>query len=430
MTLIIWQVRARIEDIKCGTCRDRLLEALGAGMTRGGFPLTKLVKLAACHAGEDFEGGHSQCLGADGAAGPSPPPSPLAVFSNGEEISQRMLAEAFGGKRSDRVRIRAPVTPDLLKQVIGVVQTAATAAPTGARAETRPPRSGESALQELTAAKWLLTYPAPTSALLRGESSNGSRGTGTGSLAMPRARSSGVEESRDVWALMESAERAKDNAFKCCGIIEASTGVGVHDPTGSNLGSSGGSGSSAGSSNIDWNPNFAPRLQEAEAGLVDWLTELTMAVHGLTFPFTLAFITETSDSCSDGGRDLAETGALAEDMWTAYEESIKRQLDLTLEARREQLREQSQPMGIALCFAAQHRACAAELLERKRAEMTALHEATIGVLRAPERQPLLRRAEAAREKWSGLLIADGFQKLDDLVERVLRARLQVNFVFC
>ena len=107
-----------------------------------------------------------------------------------------------------------------------------------------------------------------------------------------------------------------------------------------------------------------------------------MALHGLIFQFTLAFVRDEgvaerggdSGGKSGGGRDnLAESIALTEVLWTAYEESIKRQLDLTLEARREHLREKSQPMGFALCFAAQNRACAAELLERKRAEMTALH---------------------------------------------------------
>ena len=121
------------------------------------------------------------------------------------------------------------------------------------------------------------------------------------------------------------------------------------------------------------------------------MTELTMALHGLTFQFTLAFVrdegvAERGDGCggkSGGGRDdLAESIALTEVLWTAYEESIKRQLDLTLEVRREHLHEQFQPMGVALGFAAQNRACGAELLERKRAEMTTLHEATIDVMRA------------------------------------------------
>lgn len=174
--------------------------------------------------------------------------------------------------------------------------------------------------------------------------------------------------------------------------------------------------------NMEWNPQFAPRLQEAEAALLEWLTELTMALHGLTFPFTLAFVNEDP---SKGGQHLEESTALAEELWTAYEESVKRQLELTLEARREQLREQSQPMGIALCFAAQNRACAAELLERKRAEMAALHEGTIGLLRAPELQTLLRRAEKSRKDWSWLLAAEDLHGLDDLAERVLKARLQV-----
>ncbi|CAN0449193.1 unnamed protein product, partial [Ascophyllum nodosum] len=82
-------------------------------------------------------------------------------------------------------------------------------------------------------------------------------------------------------------------------------------------------------------------------------------------------------------------------------------------------------MGFALCFAAQNRACAAELLERKRAEMTALHEATIGVMRAGKVQPLLVRAERARQRWSGLLVDEELHALDDLVERVLKARLQI-----
>ncbi|CAN0409884.1 unnamed protein product, partial [Ascophyllum nodosum] len=79
---------------------------------------------------------------------------------------------------------------------------------------------------------------------------------------------------------------------------------------------------------MEWNPQFAPRLQEAETALVDWLTELTMALHGLTFQFTLAFVRDEgvaervgdSGGKSGGGRDdLAESIALTEVLWTAYE---------------------------------------------------------------------------------------------------------------
>lgn len=416
-TIALPQVRSKVEDIKCGTCRDRLLEALNTGLARGGFPLTKLVKLAACNGGEHIKRDARRLGWAQGAE------ASLSASGKDQPVGQ-----------ADRLRIRAPVTPDLLRQVIGVVQAAATApGGTAAAAGEGDGISAEVSLGDLTADEWLYTFPAPTGALLSGEGPNGMhgiRGTGSGTLDVQHARFPGSECTRDLWTLMERAERAKDNAFKCCGVIEASTGVGLHDPSAGSAGSASGTGNGTGlpsmPSNIDWNPQFAPRLQEAETALVDWLTELTMALHGLSFPFTLAFITDGLSLNSKN--DLAETAALTEDVWAAYEESVKRQLELTLEARREQLREQSQPMGIALCFAAQNRANAAELLERKRAEMTALHEATIGVLRAPDRQPLLRRAEAAREKWSGLLMGDGFHALDDLGERVLRARLQVLFV--
>ena len=83
-------------------------------------------------------------------------------------------------------------------------------------------------------------------------------------------------------------------------------------------------------------------------------------------------------------------------------------------------------MGFALGFAAQNCACAAEFLERKRAEMAALHHATIGVMRAGKVKPLLVRAERARQRWSGLLVDEELHALDDLVERVLKARLQAR----
>lgn len=451
------QVRAKVEDIQCRTCRDRLLEAVGKGMARGGLSLTKLVKLAACCAedggrrrGEERAGPAGQ-EGSDADA-PAPAPAPIDVLSarGGDESENKAGASAgVETATADRLRIRAPVTPDLLRQVIGVVKVAAAAT------KAPPPAVEGGGPGDLSAERWLSTYPAPTAALLDGEMSNGVRGTGTGSLAVSRVRSSGVTDSeQSPWALMQRAERAKDNAFRCCGVIEASTRVGLQDPSASNGGSSGagggsggaggsgggaaggGGGSSAMTSNMEWNPQFAPRLQDAEAALVDWLTELTMTLHGLTFQFTLAFVTEEGDEGGGsgggggGGNDLAETTALAEDLWTAYEESVKRQLELTLEARRDQLREQAQPMTIALCFAAQNRASAAELLERKRVEMTALHEATVGVMRTAKVQPLLSRAEMARQKWSGLLVAEGFQALDDMVERVLKARLQVFVCVC
>jgi hypothetical protein len=312
-------------------------------------------------------------------------------------------------------------------------------------------------LRDLSAKEWFSTYPAPSVGRLEGDACNGLRGTGTGSLAITRAQPSVAVsgDERNPWALMERAERAKDNAFKSCGVIGVVTGVGVQDPTAASNGGvsasalagvgtvsgvspgslTGSGGGSATAASMDWNPQLAQRLQEAETALVDWLTELTMALHGLTFQFTLAFMTdegmaERGGDCGgkggDGRDNLAEIIALTEVLWTAYEESIKRQLDQTLKARRENLRKQSQPMGFALCFAAQNRACAAELLERKRAEMTALHEATIGVMRAGKMQPLLVRAERARQRWSCLLVDEELHALDDLVERVLKARLQAR----
>lgn len=488
------KVRAKIEDIKCGTCRDRLHKALDKGLARGGFPLTKLVKLAACRAGEgdnknNNNDDHSTSSNSGKRVGEPTssrrPPSSSSesgpvVLSNGGRAAAddsnkkngggggATVAAAAGisGSRTnngsgscsldgaasgDRLRIRAPVTPDLLRQVISVLQTAAATAAVAsstttsdANAKTGRPLPAMTAVGgrvgDLSAKQWLSTYPAPASALLEGGTSNGFRGTGTGSLAIPlrgRSQLGASENERNPWVLMERAERAKDNAFKCCGVIEASTGVGLHDPSAASsngggvgaggAGNGGGSSSSTMATNMEWNPQFAPRLQEAEAAIMDWLTELTMALHGLTFQFSLAFVNdEGASGGGSGGSDLAETTALAEDLWTAYEDSVKRQLELTLEARREQLREQSQQMGIALCFAPQNRACAAELLERKRAEMTALHEATIGVMGAPKIQPLLSRAEKARQKWSGLLVAEDLHSLDELVERVLKARLQVR----
>lgn len=416
-------------------------------MTRGGFPITKLVKLAACYSHERIKqhtrGGAKASGGKQGAVADAPDSS-----AGGKNEAHKTQADEQPPGTPDRLRIRAPVTPDLLRQVMSVVQAAA-AAPAGntpaaelgagGPGTSSSAKNGEVALRELTVDEWLRTYPAPTAALMSGQTANGMRGTGSGTLAVHQqhqhqhGRSQGPEDTRDLWTLLERAERARDNAFKCCGVIEASTGVGLHDPS---TGTGGGAGSSSGlasmTSNIEWNPQFAPRLQEAEAALVEWLTEVTMALHGLSFPFSLAFITE-APADGAGGQDVKsdeeEASALAEDLWTSYEESVKRQLELTLEARREQLREQSQPMGIALCFAAQNRACAAELLERKRAEMTALHDATVGVLRAAEKQPLLARSMAAREKWSELLIAEGCRVIDAIVERSLRARLQVCVIY-
>lgn len=363
-----------------------------------------------------------------------------------------------GGGPSDRLRIRAPVTPDLLRQIIGIVQQAVAAAAVasplaaeqtagllaaGSKKETAV--AGARAANkstDLSAEQWLSTYPAPNPALLEANEakSNGLRGTGTGSLSFPRCSfgggsgsgrsdSSSAERS-NPWTLMDRVERARDNAFKCCGVIETSTGTGsgssgLVEASSGNM--NGGSSSSTMVNSMEWNPQFAPRLQEAEAALVEWLTELTMALHGLTFQFTLAFVGEggTDGRNGSGSSDLAESTALAEDLWTAYEESVKRQLELTLEARREQLREQSHAMGIALCFATQNRLLASELLERKRAEMTALHDATVGVMSAAKWRPLLERAERARQKWSGLLLPEDVGALDELAERVLRARLQV-----
>lgn len=483
----------KIEGIKCNTCRDRLLKALGRGLGRGGFPLTKLVKLAA-YGAEDGEqtqspNGSSKRLGLEAsatavAAGRGEPRDGRApvVLSNrrggGEDCSNKRLEAAAGssggGRQSDRLRIRAPVTPDLLRQIIGVVQQAAVAPPpppsdvagcaaaaamssaaAGSKkdAATSADAAAAATATELSAEGWLSTYPTPNPALLEageakangggsgGNSSSGGgglRGTGTGSLSFSRhtlggggggggGRSDSTE--RSPWALMDRVDRARDNAFKCCGVIEASTGGGGSGGgSGGLLESSGGmngGSSSAMATGMDWNPQFAPRLQEAEAALVEWLTELTMALHGLTFQFTLAFMGQEEKEKEGDGGDLAESTALAEDLWTAYEESVKRQLELTLEARREQLREQSQPMGIALCFAAQNRLLASELLERKRAEMTTLHEATVGVMAAAKARLLLERADRARQKWSELLLPEDVYVLDDLAERVLRARLQV-----
>ena len=418
------------------------------------------MKLAACRSRENPKQGEGLTTGTQ----------LVAESANGRAASSSLLNgrsdieshTKWGAGAVDRLRIRAPVTPDLLRQIIGVVQASAGAAavapvassPVGG-ADVKSPGSGTARrrLRDLSAEEWLSTYPAPSAARLEGDACNGLRGTGTGSLAITRAQPSvSVSgDERNPWALMDRTERAKDSAFKCCGVIEVMTGGGVHDPTAASNGGvsangsagvgtvsgsvAGSGGGSAIAANMEWNPQFAPRLQEAETALVDWLTELTMALHGLTFQFTLAFVrdegvAERGGDCggkSGGGRDdLAESIALTEVLWTAYEESIKKQLDLTLEARREHLREQSQPMGFALCFAAQNRACAAELLERKRAEMAALHEATIGVMRAGKVKPLLVHAERARQRWSGLLVDEELRALDDLVERVLKTRLQAR----
>lgn len=513
--LLFQQVRSKISDVKCGTCRHSLLQALGKGLGRGGFPLTKLVKLAACSAGDDDNldeangNGHNNnghiCNGRNGNGHHANGNSGSACSMCMEEASKPLtpgdmefrapvvLTNGGGGgggrfsRIPDRLRIRAPVTPDLLRQVIGVVQSALTppaAAPGAAAAAGRggsppskkrgaPPQASLHSSARLSAKDWLTTYPAPTTASRAGGgassasalASNGLssvRGTGTGSLAIPRVRyasddggGGGLGE-RNLWTLMERVEWAKDNAFKCCGVIEASTGGSVQSGdsvasngsgsagggalvTGSGSAGGGGGSAAAASSNVQWNPQFAPRLHEAEAALVDWLTELTMALHGLTFPFSLTFVSEDASDSNDGvsgggseggggggGSDLAEATSLADNLWAEYEDSVKRQLELTLEARREQLREQSQPMGIALCFAAENRLSASELLERKRTEMTALHEATIGVMAAPRVEPLLARAEKARQRWSGMLVGEDIRALDELVERVLKARLQVR----
>lgn len=485
------QVRLKINDIKCLICRDRLLKALQQGLRGGGFPLTKLVKLAACNKDDDERQSdtnrrdNSKRLDETGAAAAGTGDdgrAPVVLSNRGvgtggpggdsKKFPEAKAGARSGGRPSDRLRIRAPVTPDLLRQIIGVVQQAATApsdtttttqakaraAAAAAAAEkkesagvTAATSGGGSAgsnvttgLTDLSAEQWLSTYPPPNPALLEageakqnggGSASSGSsgggglRGTGTGSLSFSRGSFGGgggasgrsdSGERKNPLALVERVDRAKDNAYRCCGVIESSAGgsSGASDLLESSGSMNGGSSGMAGS--MEWNPQFAPRLQEAEGALLEWLTELTMALHSLTFQFTLAFIDE------DGSNDLAESTALAEDLWTAYEESVKRQLELTLEARREQLREQAQPMGIALCFASQNRVLASELLERKRAEMTSLHEATMGVIAAAESRPLLQRAEKARQKWSGLLLPDDVYALDDLVERVLRARLQVR----
>ncbi|CAM9254704.1 unnamed protein product, partial [Ascophyllum nodosum] len=46
-------------------------------------------------------------------------------------------------------------------------------------------------------------------------------------------------------------------------------------------------------------------------------------------------------------------------------------------------------------------------------------------MRAGKVKPLLVRAERARQRWSGLLVDEELHALDDLVERVLKARLQI-----
>ena len=269
-----------------------------------------------------------------------------------------------------------------------------------------------------------------------------SQGDRHGSLAITRAQPSvSVSgDERNSWALIDRAERAKDSAFKCCGVIEVMTGGDVHDPTaasnggvsanglagvGDGIGSEFGSvaGSGGGSDYCCQHgvePAVCPapsRGRDRAGGLVD------RADHGAPRADISVYAGVREGRGSGGtcwrfrrqerrwqrrsrGIDSPDGGALA-----AYEESIKKQVDLTLEARREHLREQSQPMGFALCFAAQNRACAAELLERKRAEMTALHEATIGVMRAGKVQPLLVRAERARQRWSGLLVDEELHAL-------------------
>lgn len=424
--------------------------------------MTKLVKLSSCSAGERDDGGVSSSNGRDKVATAEPSgrraegtalvrASPPVVLSNGKASDgshiKKNPSAAGGGAVVDRLRIRAPVSLDLLRQIVGVVQvSAAPAAPaTSSKVEGtgkgfQASAEASAGLGDLSAQDWLTTYLTPSSTSPEGRTSTGLKGTGTGSLAIPRVRSSafgGVlsggggsgsreEPERNPWVLMERVEQAKEQAFKCCGVIEASTGIRSHDGIAASTGVGVG-GSSAVTSSMDWNPNFAPRLQEAEAALMEWLTELTTALHSLTFQFTLVFINE--EASSTGGRgssDLAEAAALAEELWTAYEESVKRQLDLTLQARREQLREQPQAMTIALCFTPQNRVSAAELLERKRSEMMSLHQATMGVMGGTKVQPLLTRAEKARQKWSGLLVGDDLQDLDSLVERVLKARLQVD----
>ena len=144
----------------------------------------------------------------------------------------------------DRLRIRAPVTPYLLRQIIGVIQASAGAAAAAVAPVASSPVGGGDVmspglgtagrrLRDLSAEEWLSTYPAPSAARLEGDACNGLRGTGTGSLAITRAQPS-VSVSRDErnsWALIDRAERAKDSAFKCCGVIEVMTGGDVHDPT-------------------------------------------------------------------------------------------------------------------------------------------------------------------------------------------------------
>ncbi|CAM9752906.1 unnamed protein product, partial [Choristocarpus tenellus] len=424
------EIHARVEDIKCRSCRDRLLKALDKGMTRGGFSLNKVVKLTACSSS-------SRTVGSEGGEDSQVSPVLISEANSANKTKPEIQEEGIkatggsmetgrGGKvrgALNTLRIRAPVTQDLLKQVVGVAQAAA-----AVEADPLGEISFGRAVRDMSEGDWLLTYHPPEGA--RG-AVNSAGGTGRGSLSVPmitrrqqqtRGGDGGGGEERDLFDQLERSAAARDKATQRCRVILSSTGV-VSAQEDGLVGT--GTGTVAGSvQGLDWNPQFAPRLQEAESALVDWLTQLTWVLHTLTLPCTLAFLTDTRETGEGDakGSDFRRS----DELWTAYEETVARLLELTLEARREHLKEQPQPMTIALCFAAHNRASAAALLDRKRLELSTLHDLVARSLLSAEKRSLLQRAEEARRRWGGALVAEGFRALDELAERVLKTRLQVT----
>ncbi|CAN0198599.1 unnamed protein product, partial [Discosporangium mesarthrocarpum] len=120
------EVRARIEDIKCRSCRDRLLRALDRGVARGGFPLTKVVKLTACSDSQQ------DAVNEDALSSASNAKEDKAGAGAGVRAREGMKSsECSGGEGRSRVgggssklAIRAPLSLDLLKQVAGMAQAA------------------------------------------------------------------------------------------------------------------------------------------------------------------------------------------------------------------------------------------------------------------------------------------------------------------